>query len=52
MVICVNIYQRCELKVKQGNNSPACSDAFRKAAMGTAHAALIRKGRAYEMALL
>ena len=35
--------QRCELKIEQGNNSPAHSDMFRKAAIGNAHAGLIRK---------
>lgn len=43
MVFCVNTYQRCEVKTKQGNKSPNHSDTGRKAATGTTHAALTGK---------
>lgn len=43
MVFCVSTYQRCEVKIKQCKNSPVHSDTFRKAAMGNAHAALLRE---------
>lgn len=43
MVFCVNTYQRCEVKIKQCSNSPVHSDTFRKAAMGNAHAALLKE---------
>lgn len=40
MVFCVNTYQRCEVNIKQGNNSPDHSDTFKKAVTGNTYTAL------------